>query len=315
MHSVLRGNNRFPFFALVSAVGAGIFINRRLALRAERRHPPTGKFIKVDGVALHYTDRGVGTPIVLIHGNAVDHSDWDISGITGILLERHRVITFDRPGCGHSDRPRRRLWTAPEQADLIYTALQQIGVSNPVVVGHSFGSIVAMALALRHQAAMKSLVVISGYFFWTLRPDVVPPAIASIPLLGDLLRYTVSPLLGWLQMPLQKWAMFSPKPVSAKFNQNYVESMVLRPVQLRASSLDGMTMIPSVIAMEPSYGSLKLPVTIVAGAEDKIVFKRNSQKLYSNVPHSILKIMEGCGHMVHHQRSREIADLIIDAAI
>ena len=76
---------------------------------AERRRPPRDSFIEVDGVRLHYTDRGAGQPIVLVHGNAVTGDDYDTSDLAELLLETHRVIVFDPPGFGHSERPRGRL--------------------------------------------------------------------------------------------------------------------------------------------------------------------------------------------------------------
>jgi pimeloyl-ACP methyl ester carboxylesterase len=49
------------------------------------------------------------------------------------------VIAFDRPGFGYSHRPRRTVWTPEAQADLIAAALKEIGVSKPMVLGHSWG--------------------------------------------------------------------------------------------------------------------------------------------------------------------------------
>ena len=105
-------------------------VNQAVARLAERRHPPAGTFIKVDGVRLHYSDRGTGRPIVLLHGNAVTGDDYNTSGVAERLVGRRRVIIFDRPGFGYSERPRGPLWTAAEQADLIHTALESSWVSG-----------------------------------------------------------------------------------------------------------------------------------------------------------------------------------------
>ena len=50
------------------------------ARKAEREHPPAGQFVTVDGVRLHYMDRGEGPPVVLLHGNVVTAEDFDTSG-------------------------------------------------------------------------------------------------------------------------------------------------------------------------------------------------------------------------------------------
>jgi pimeloyl-ACP methyl ester carboxylesterase len=136
--------------------------NALVARRTEKRYPPQGLFLNVNGTRLHYSDRGEGTPIVLIHGNAVTGGDWNTSGVADLLLRTHRVIIFDRPGFGHSERPRGKVWTAIRQADLIHDALLQLGVERPVVVGHSLGTIVALALAERYQADIAGLVLLSG---------------------------------------------------------------------------------------------------------------------------------------------------------
>lgn len=276
--------------------GANYFAARR----AERRHPPKGSFVVVDGVKLHYSDRGTGSPVVLIHGNAVTGADWNTSGVADKLLSNHRVIIFDRPGFGYSDRPRGRIWTASRQAELLHKATRQLGIEKPVVVGHSWGAIVALAMTVQHQAELAGVVLVSGYYHWTLRPDVVLVTPGALPGIGDLLRYTISPLLGWLQMPLLKWQMFSPAPVPARFQDEYSTGMALRPSQIRATSEDGALMIPGALAMRGSYEHLKLPVVIIAGAGDRVVFKERSERLADEIPGSILQIVEGAGHMVHH---------------
>ena len=284
----------------IAAIGALAIANHLVARATERRHPPKGRFVTVDGVRLHYRDEGEGRPVVLIHGNAVSGEDWETSGVAERLRRMHRVIIFDRPGFGHSTRPRGRAWTARRQAELLHEALRRLGVERPVVVGHSWGAIVALALAERHEAELAGLVLLAGYYFWTLRPDVPLTALAALPGLGDVLRYTISPLLGWLQMPLLKWQMFAPARVPDRFNAEYSTGMALRPSQIRATAEDGAFMIPGAVALRHRYKDLTLPTVIIAGDGDKVVFRRSAERLAARIPGSVLQIVEGAGHMVHH---------------
>lgn len=302
------------FLVGTAALAALALGNHLMARRTERRHPPRGAFMEVDGVRLHYSDRGEGSPIVLIHGNAVSGDDWNTSGVVELLLRSHRVIIFDRPGFGYSERPRGHLWTAAQQAELLHKALRQLGVKRPVVVGHSWGTIVALALADHHQADVAGLVLLSGYYFWTLRPDALLVVAGALPVLGDVLRYTISPLLGWLQMPLLKWAMFSPARVPTRFQAEYSPAMALRPSQIRATSVDGALMIPGAIALRRGYNDLTLPVVIIAGDGDKVVFKRRSEQLRDSIPGSVLQIVKGAGHMVHHLAARQVAEAVESVA-
>jgi pimeloyl-ACP methyl ester carboxylesterase len=296
------------------ALAALAFGNHVAARWAESRHPPHGAFIEVNGVRLHYSDRGAGSPVVLIHGNAVTGDDWNTSGVADLLLPNHRVIIFDRPGFGYSERPRGHLWTAAQQAELLHKAMRQLGVERPVVVGHSWGTIVALALAERHQAELAGLVLVSGYYFWTLRPDALLVTLGALPIVGDVLRYTVLPLLGWLQMPLLKWALFSPARVPVRFEAEYSTAMALRPSQIRATSVYGALMIPGALALRGHYKGLTLPVVIIAGEGDKIVFKRRSERLRDSIRGSFLQIVEGAGHMVHHLAPRRVTEAVESVA-
>jgi pimeloyl-ACP methyl ester carboxylesterase len=285
-------------------------VNYLAARRAERRHPPEGSFIEVDGVRLHYSDRGTGSPVVLIHGNMVTGNDYNTSGVADLLLKTHRVIIFDRPGFGHSDRPRGRMWTARQQAELLHKALRELGIERPVVVGHSWGAIVALAFAERHPADTSGLVLLSGYYFWTLRPDVLLVAPGAIPILGDILRYTISPLFGWLMTPLLKRILFSPARVPAQFHAEYSPAMSLRPSQIRATAMDGALMIPGALNLRAGYKDISMPAVIIAGDGDKVVFKRSAERLHAEIKGSDLQIVPGAGHMVHHLAARQVAGAI-----
>src|SRR6476646_35580 len=100
------------------------------------------------------------------------------------LLNRHaknyRVIIIDRPGFGHSSRPRHVIWTPDAQAQLIRRALDRLGVSHAIVLGHSWGASIAVALALKFPAFVRGLVLASGYYYPTMRPDVVAMSAPAI---------------------------------------------------------------------------------------------------------------------------------------
>lgn len=285
--------------------------NYAAARWAERRNPPKGSFLEVDGVRLHCSDRGTGPPVLLVHGNGVTGDDYNTSGVAERLLGPCRVIIFDRPGFGYSERPRWRPWRAMEQAELLHKALAELGVQRPIVVGHSWGTLVALALAIRYPADTAGLVLLSGYYFPIFRMDAMMVAPGAIPVLGDILRYTISPLFGWLTMPLTKRIMFAPAPVTARFKAEYSTGMALRPSQIRASCVDGTFMMSSAKSLRAHYGELSLPVTIMAGDGDKIVSPRHAERLRTAISSSTLQIVEGAGHMIHHVATDQVVEAIL----
>jgi pimeloyl-ACP methyl ester carboxylesterase len=90
-----------------------------------------------------------------------------------------------------------------------------LGVEQPIFVGHSWGTLVALAYAIRHRSNTAGLVLLSGYYFPTFRLDALLVAPGAVPVLGDVLRYTISPIFGWMTMPITKRMMFAPTPVTS----------------------------------------------------------------------------------------------------
>lgn len=297
-----------------AAVVGSALLNRANAQRAEAATPPAGKFVEVDGVRLHYTDAGEGPAVVLLHGNAVMLQDFEVSGVTELVARHHRVLSFDRPGFGYSERPRSTIWTPAAQAKLIAKALTTIGVERAVVTGHSWGTMVALAMALDHPELVSGLVLLSGYYYGTGRPDVYPASIPAIPVFGDMLAHTVAPLTGLMTGPLGVKASFAPAPVSDKF-AGFPKAMALRPSQVRATAADTALMVPSAVALSRRYGELAMPVIIMAGAGDLIVhLDKHAERLAGEIAGAELRVVPGQGHLLHYAVPEQVVAAIDDVA-
>lgn len=301
-----------------AALGACAWVVRRQTARAEAEHPPHGRFVVAHGVKLHFTVRGrddAEQTLVLLHGNGSMADEFEISGLVEQAAERYRVITFDRPGYGWSERPEGRRWDPAEQAELLHAALARLGVARPLVLGHSWGALVALAMALEQPQRVSALVLVSGYYFPSLRLDVPWLSSPAIPLLGTLLRHTVSPLLGRLAWPLQARRMFAPAPVPAEFKARYPLSMALRPSQLRASAAESAWMIPAAAALQARYGELQVPAIVVTGAQDRVLWARfQSGRFADHIAHGWLRVVEGAGHMVHHVATAQVLAAVHQAS-
>jgi pimeloyl-ACP methyl ester carboxylesterase len=274
--------------------------NRYLARRAERESPPKGKFIEVNGVRLHYLEQGDGEPLVLLHGNGSMIQDFASSGLIAASSKSYRVFAFDRPGYGHSERPRSVIWTAGAQANLIRCALDQLGVTKATVLGHSWGCSVAVALALRFPDLVRGLVLASGYYYPSARADVITMSGPALPVLGDAVRFTLSPILARLMWPLMKKQIFGPAPISKRFESGFPKEMTFRPSQIRASAAEAALMIPDAFAARDHYSEMKMPVAIVAGEDDRLVdIEDQSARLHAELPQSTIHRVPGAGHMVH----------------
>jgi pimeloyl-ACP methyl ester carboxylesterase len=299
--------------AIGTAALAGLAIyNRSRTLRTQQRHPALGRLVQVDGVNVHVIDRGQGPALVLVHGNGTSVEDWAASGLLDRLAATHRVIAIDRPGYGYTDRPRTTLWTPAAQAALIGRVLRILGVERPVVVGHSFGTLVAVALGLGRDPEVAGLVLLSGYYYPSVRVDVLVGAPPAIPLIGDVLRHTVSPVMGAATFRGVAAGLFAPAELDERF-MTANRDLALRPSQIRAEAADAALMVPSAVGLAKRCTDLAMPVGIAAGDGDLLVDATDeSERLHRDLPGSLFRRIAGAGHMVHYSHQNEVVELIAD---
>jgi pimeloyl-ACP methyl ester carboxylesterase len=292
---------------LVLVIGNIVF-----SFLAERKNPPIGNFIECDGVRLHYLERGDrGAPcVVLFHGNGSLIQDFIVSGLVDHLAARHRVVCFDRPGFGYSQRPRARVWTATSQAALFVKAFDQLGVRDPVVLGHSWGALVALAVALQDNYPVRGLVLASGYYFPTWRLDFWLMSGPAVPGLGDLMRYTVAPIISWAILPALFRKLFAPRAVPANFKNSFPVSLTLRPKQLRAAAEESAFLVPEAARLQSRYSSIRCPVHIFHGTGDQLIEPEQARRLHRVVGRSDLHLVNDAGHMVTYADDGTISHTI-----
>ena len=302
---------RLPLLAAAGALGGLALVNRARAEQAKRDHPPIGRFIDVGGTRLHVVERGSGPPILLVHGNGTMIEDWIISGVLDDLAKTNRVIAVDRPGFGHSDRPRGTRWSVKRQAALMAETLRLLDAEQAVAVGHSFGALVTAALALNHPERLRGIALLGGYYYPSARADVLLVAPSAIPGVGDVLRHTFMPLLGQALRPRFNAKLFGPAKPTQAWLDLFPWAMALRPSRVRAGAADAVQMVPAAAGLAPRYKEIELPVAILAGRGDRMVNTgAQSERLHSALPHSRLHLIDGIGHMIHHNAPKEVAAAI-----
>jgi pimeloyl-ACP methyl ester carboxylesterase len=226
-----------------------------------------------------------------------------------------RTIVVDRPGYGYSDRPRSSAWTPEEQAALFVGVMDELGLARATVFGHSWGTLPAIAMALDHADRVAGLVLASGYYYPEPRSDTVLLSPPAIPVLGDVMRHTISPLLLRAMAPGAIARMFAPRPVSPAFEQFFPLGLTMRPSQIRASAEEVAMMNASAARLQQRYRDIACPVALIAGDGDEIVeTQRHTARLHGDISHSSLTVIQGTGHMLHHAEPHRIAGIIAGLA-
>lgn len=289
---------------------------QRQTRRAEAAHPPRGRFLTVDGVPLHLIERGdADAPVVvMLHGLRMSARELELSGLVARAAVRFRVLAFDRPGYGHSPRPSGRRWGPAEQARLVLDALDALGIEQAIVLGHSWGTLPAIEMALQAPQRVRGLVLVSGYYRPSARLDVPWMSVPAVPLVGALARRTVWPLVNRALWPAFARMMFAPREVAEPFRSDYPVWMSLRPQALLANAADAAAMVPAAARLARRLPQLQPPAVIVAGTGDRMVNPRwHAQWLHGQLPGSALRLVPDTGHMVHHIATQEVANAITQA--
>lgn len=278
---------------------------------AEAAYPPTGQFVTVDGKRLHYEMKGQGPDLVMIHGASGSLRDLTFS-LRDRLTDRYRVIVVDRPGLGHSDALEETSLLA--QARFIKAGVAQLGVTDPIVLGQSYGGSVALAWAL--DGGPRALVLVGS---------------PSMPWPGKLdiwYRVTSNPVGRAIAIPLASAfvpdsyvrsavdAVFAPDPVPPGYDDFLGTPLTLRRETLTANVMQVNALRAELVTMEPRYPSLALPVELIHGDADTVVpLKIHSGPLSKLLPNVTLTVIPGAGHMPHHAHAEVVIAAIDRAAL
>ena len=120
---------------------------------------PPGQMVDVNGVRIHYQERGSGEPLLLLHGFGACGNDWD--GIAGILAQDFRVIIPDLRGHGWSTNPTNH-FTMRKSSEDIAALLDHLGLARVKAMGISAGGMNLLHLATRQPDRSEALVLIGA---------------------------------------------------------------------------------------------------------------------------------------------------------
>jgi len=270
-------------FALVVLVVlvllAGAIWTQVLAARAERDFPPEGRFFEVEGQRLHVVDRGSGAAIVLLHGAFGGSQDWTATGILDELARTHRVLAFDRPGHGWSERASTAAQSPMEQARVLRAACHAMGVERPLLVGFSWGGSLVLAWALAWPDEIAGVLTVNGVAYPWPGATNTSYVLAGLPIVGPLLAFTAAAPLGALTADASVERAFAPASVPSSFAYSPI-ALALRPRQFLAETADLRILKPAVAIQATRYAEISVPISILAGRGDRVAhWDWHSQRL------------------------------------
>jgi pimeloyl-ACP methyl ester carboxylesterase len=221
--------------------------------------------------------------VVLIHGFAENNRIWEQQ--QAYLSEQFHVISPDLPGTGQT--PLTEHLSIESMADYVYAALQAGGIESAVIIGHSMGGYVALAMAEKYPAMVKGL----GLFHSTAAPDSEEKKEGRLKSINLIEAYGAE---AFIKQALPN--MFS--PVYKKKHPEQVEAYVSMGLQCPQESLiayyRAMIDRPDRTAV---LSSLKVPVLFVIGKDDTAVPLKGVLPQVSRPRTSSIHIFDHTGHM------------------
>ncbi len=256
---------------------------------------PTGSFATVDGVRIRYLEHtGAGTPILLIHGLPGTADDFD--AVTP-LLAGHRTIAIDRPGFGYSSGgyvPFER------QLTIVHDLLAKLGIPRAVIVGHSYGGMIAMGMAERYPQQVAGLVLVdaAGGSMKMKTLSLVQARsvqLMNLPVIRPLAHITFSQLALTVTAKQGDEIAFSPQPVNPA-HEHRLLAINLTPGNLRAFSDETVHADNAISDVDRAMRSITAPTIVLQGNRDQLVAPVHGREIAAAIPHAQLIMLYG-GHM------------------
>jgi len=269
-----------------------------------RRH------VVVDGVSIHVEEAGpeTGSPVlVALHGFASGTFTW--AGVAALLADQHRVVAWDRPPFGRSDRPPPSSGDADPYgpaADLRRTEqlLERLaGGHPPVLVGHSAGALLAVQVALAGTVPLAGIVLIAPAV------DQGPP-----PTVRAVSRLPGSALLGTTMVRVGALGAAAVLRRTARHATPLTEATAAEAgrclrIPGTAAALWHLTRTWQPPAVLDRLGELDVPAVVIGGIDDRIV-DVPAQRAVAEALGAELHLLEGAGHAPHEQRPDEVAAVV-----
>lgn len=293
---------RWPWIVaggLCAAAGAGLAGFAALtARRVERALPPRGRFLQTSGGRLHWLEAGAGPPVVLIHGLGGQAGNFTHS-LVEQLSGDFRVFVVERPGAGHSTRARGAGAGVRAQARAFADFIEAQRLGRPLVVGHSLGGAIALALALDHPERVGGLALVAPLTQAQASPPPVFRALAvRSPWLRHLLAWTLATPLAMARGRATVRQVFAPERVPADYATRGGGLLSLRPRSFISASTDLMAASDDLEHLRARHGDLRIPVGVLFGREDQVLdAEENGAALRDLIPGAHVEIVSG-GHML-----------------
>jgi pimeloyl-ACP methyl ester carboxylesterase len=299
---------------LLAALFAHLMLGSVLVASATAGTPEVRRgFVSVSApgherLRLYVEERGEGRPIVLLHGFGASSYAWRF--LAPRLARSNRVIAIDLKGFGRSEKPVDGRYSVVEQARTVRAFLQQQGLTDISLVGHSLGGAIALAIAVQTAASEPNLVRDLTLIAAPVYPQAIPDTIAALqtPGTGEFLLGIIPPdLIARLTLIGASAPGRRVDPADVAAYAEPLKSEGGKAALIASARTFDPLRYSFIIARIPR---LRKPALLIWCRNDVIVPLATGLRLKREIRGSALAVLDRCNHLSPEERPAEVTRLI-----
>jgi len=245
----------------------------------------------VNGIQLAYDRRGKGTPLVLLHGYPLDHHLWD--EVVPLLEDTFDLILPDLRGFGGSSTV--DSFSAMEDyASDIAELLDQLGIQQTAIAGHSMGGYVALAFARLFPKRVRGLGLVASQVL----ADPTERKEARYQSAAEVADKGVGSVVETM----------TPKFTADKKLQAFARQSMER--QPPAAYIGALKAMAERVDSTPLLSSFSFPVVLIHGEADQLIPIDRAREVKTALPQAHLVEIHGAGHMPMMENKEKTAEAL-----
>lgn len=241
--------------------------------------------LNIDGFNLNYNDVGEGTPVLMLHGWGSSCDAYNF--MTKTFSDRFRMVSLDFPGFGKSDMINEP-WDVEKYCQITLKFIEKLGITDYIIVGHSFGGRVIIKLAGTYRINPKKIVLIDSAGVLPKRSFKSKVRLASFKTVKAILQLPV--IRNYSENTLNKARSYFG---SSDYNN---APPVLRQTLVKVVNED----------LVPYMGNIKSPTLLIWGENDTATPLRDAKIMEKTIPDAGLCVIKGVGHFSFVERPAQV---------
>jgi pimeloyl-ACP methyl ester carboxylesterase len=260
---------------------------------------PDKKYVQINGVSLHYTQDGLGRPLIFLHGTPTDYILW--RNIAPALTYGNTIYNLDLMGFGLSEKPQNQTYSLDTYVGQLSKFIADFHLDNAILAGHEIGGVIATLYTLRNPGKIRKLIIMDAPLYSAAPPLAL--RLLRTRLIGDLFTGD------WFLKHILRGGMGKPELMTDTTVNEY-----LKPYHDDPGARVALLKCVRELNLRPvlenevqgNLGKIQAPTLIVWGADDPYVPLDFAKKLKDDIPNSELYVVLRSGHYVQEERGEDV---------